>query len=75
MKNWDLKKIKKVIFKIKMNLSLLAIIIYAAGILFGAFFLDIWGAETSILKGIIGLVWPAIFLITLFYAEKKNNKN
>ena len=37
-----------------MNLSLLAIIIYAAGILFGAFFLDIWGAETSILKGIIG---------------------
>ena len=58
-----------------MNLSLLAIIIYAAGILFGAFFLDIWGAETSILKGIIGLVWTAIFLITLFYAEKKNTEN
>ena len=58
-----------------MNLSLLAIIIYAAGILFGAFFLDIWGAETSILKGIIGLVWTAIFLITLFYAEKKNTKD
>ena len=55
-----------------MNLSLLAIIIYAAGILFGAFFLDIWGAETTILKGIIGLVWTAIFLITLFYAEKKD---
>ena len=69
------KKIKKLIFKIKINLSLLAIIIYAAGILFGAFFLDIWGAETSILKGIIGLVWTAIFLITLFYAEKKNTKN
>mgnify|MGYP001353324615 FL=1 len=58
-----------------MNLSLLSIIIYAAGILIGAFFLDIWGAETTILKGIIGLVWTAIFLITLFYAEKKNNKN
>ena len=58
-----------------MNLSLLAIIIYAVGILIGAFFLDIWGAETTILKGIIGLVWTAIFLITLFYAEKKNNKN
>ena len=58
-----------------MNLSLLAIIIYAVGILIGAFFLDIWGAETTILKGIIGLVWTAIFLITLFYAEKKNTKN
>ena len=58
-----------------MNLSLLSIIIYAAGILIGAFFLDIWGAETTILKGIIGLVWTAIFLITLFYAEKKNTKN
>ena len=54
-----------------MNLSLLAIIIYAAGIVLGALFLDLWGAETSILKGIIGLVWTAIFLITLFYAEKK----
>ena len=58
-----------------MNLSLLSIIIYAAGILIGAFFLDIWGAETTILKGIIGLVWTAIFLITLFYVEKKNTKN
>ena len=36
-----------------MNLSLLAIIIYAAGIVLGALFLDLWGAETSILKGII----------------------
>ena len=57
-----------------MNLSLLAIIVYAAGIVIGALFLDLWGAETSIVKGIIGLVWTAIFLITLFYAEKKNNK-
>ena len=57
-----------------MNLSLLAIIIYAAGIVLGALFLDLWGAETSILKGIIGLVWTAIFLITLFYAEKKKQQ-
>ena len=28
-----------------MNLSLLAIIIYAAGIVLGALFLDLWGAE------------------------------
>ena len=53
----------------------LVVFIYILGIILGAFFLDIWGAETSILKGIIGLVWTAIFLITLFYAEKKNTKN
>ena len=54
-----------------MNKSTLAIIIYAVGIIIGALFLDIWGAETSLLKASIGVVWTVIFLICLFYAEKK----
>ena len=56
-----------------MNKSTLVIIIYAAGIIIGALFLDIWGAETSLLKASIGFVWTVIFLICLFYAEKKSN--
>ena len=53
-----------------MNLSLLAIIIYAAGILLGAFFLDIWSIDTSVKKGLIGLGWTALFLIGIFYADR-----
>tara|TARA_Y100000741_G_scaffold300308_1_gene241601 strand:+ start:298 stop:480 length:183 start_codon:yes stop_codon:yes gene_type:complete len=59
--------------QVKMNRSNLTIIIYAVGIIIGALFLDIWGAETSLLKASIGVVWTVIFLICLFYAEKKNN--
>tara|TARA_B100001540_G_scaffold140219_1_gene124682 strand:+ start:203 stop:373 length:171 start_codon:yes stop_codon:yes gene_type:complete len=53
-----------------MNQSNLAIIIYLVGIMIGALFLDIWGAETSIKKGLIALGWTAILLIALFYADK-----
>tara|TARA_B100000965_G_C18978504_1_gene492946 strand:- start:294 stop:476 length:183 start_codon:yes stop_codon:yes gene_type:complete len=59
--------------QVKMNRSNLTIIIYAVGIIIGALFLDIWGAETSLLKASIGVVWTVIFLICLFYAEKKSN--
>ncbi len=56
-----------------MNKSTILMIIYAAGIIIGALFLDIWGAETSLLKASIGVVWTVIFLISLFYFEKKDN--
>tara|TARA_Y100000590_G_scaffold326824_1_gene370985 strand:+ start:2062 stop:2232 length:171 start_codon:yes stop_codon:yes gene_type:complete len=56
-----------------MNKSTLIIIIYVIGIIFGALFLDIWGAETSIIKGMIALGWTALFLICLFYSDKKDN--
>ena len=56
-----------------MNLSTIVIIIYAIGIVIGALFLDLWGAETSLFKAMIGFVWTALFLICLFYSEKKNN--
>ena len=55
-----------------MNQSSIAIIIYLIGVIIGALFLDIWGAETSIKKGLIALGWTAILLIALFYADKND---
>mgnify|MGYP001361284883 CR=1 FL=1 len=53
-----------------MSQSSIAIIIYMVGIIIGALFLDIWGAETSVKKGMIALGWTALLLIALFYADK-----
>ena len=39
-------------------------------IILGAFFLDIWGAETSMKKGFMALGWTALFLIGLFFADR-----
>ena len=39
-----------------MNQSSIAIIIYIIGVIIGALFLDIWGAETNIKKGLIAPV-------------------
>ena len=43
------------------------------GYYIGALFFDLWGAETSIKKGLIGIGWTALFLIFLFLAEKKED--
>ena len=53
-----------------MRQSSIAIIIYIIGIVIGALFLDIWGAETNIKKGLIALGWTALLMIALFYADK-----
>ena len=53
-----------------MNQSSIAIIIYIIGVIIGALFLDIWGAETSVKKGLIALGWTALLIIALFYADK-----
>ena len=58
-----------------MNLSTVAIVIYAIGIIIGALFLDLWGAETSLSKAMAGVVWTVLFLIFLFYFEKKDEQN
>ena len=55
-----------------MNFSTIVIIIYSLGIIIGALFLDLWGAETSLSKAMIGVIWTTLFLIFLFYAEKKD---
>ena len=57
-----------------MNKTTIATIIYIFGVLIGAFFLKIWGAETSLIKTISIFVWTIIFLITLFYVDKNEKK-
>ena len=56
-----------------MSKSTLAILIYVAGLAFGALVLNLWSAETGP-KALIGIIWTAILLITLFYADKYEKK-
>ena len=58
-----------------MNKITIATIVYVLGILLGAFFLKVWGAETSFIKTISIFVWTIIFLIALFYSDKKEREN
>tara|TARA_B100000767_G_C19515371_1_gene430166 strand:- start:211 stop:384 length:174 start_codon:yes stop_codon:yes gene_type:complete len=57
-----------------MKKTTFAIIIYMLGLLFGAFILEVWSAETSAIKSAIVLIWTIIFLIILFYADKIERK-
>ena len=50
--------------------STIVMIIYILGLIFGALFLKIWSADTNVYKGLLGLGWTAIFLISLFLADK-----
>ena len=58
-----------------MNKVKIVSIIYAVGIIIGALFLDIWGAETNIKKGLIAMFWTALFLIALIFVEKNKEEN
>ena len=49
-------------------------IIYAIGIIIGALFLDVWGAETTLQKSMSIFAWTIIFIITLFFADKNEKK-
>ena len=49
-------------------------IIYAIGIIIGALFFDIWGAETTPLKTMSVFAWTVIFIITLFFVDKNERK-
>ena len=53
-----------------MSKTTIVIIIYIIGLIIGALFLDIWSAETNVIKGLLGLGWTALLLIGLFFAEK-----
>ena len=57
-----------------MSKTSIVIIIYILGLVIGALFLNIWSADTSVFKGLLGLGWTALLLIGLFFAEK-NEKN
>ena len=54
-----------------MNKLTLLTIIYIAGIIVGALFFNVWGAETTFLKTMSVFIWTIIFLIALFYIDKK----
>tara|TARA_B110000196_G_C20749768_1_gene477109 strand:- start:392 stop:565 length:174 start_codon:yes stop_codon:yes gene_type:complete len=50
----------------------LVIGMYIVGLLFGALFFGFWDSDTSLTKAMISLTWTTLFLIALFYAEKKD---
>ena len=57
-----------------MNKLTLITILYVIGVLIGALFLDVWGAETSFIKTMSIFLWTIIFLIALFYVDKYEKK-
>ena len=57
-----------------MNKLTILTIIYIIGIIIGALFFDVWGAETTIIKTMSIFVWTILFLITLFYVDKNEKK-
>ena len=56
-----------------MGKSTIAIIVYVLGLLFGALVLNLWSQETGP-KALIGIIWTALLLVTLFYVDKNENK-
>ena len=57
-----------------MNKLTILTTIYAIGIIVGALFFDVWGVETTVVKTMSIFVWTILFLITLFYVDKNENK-
>ena len=57
-----------------MNKLTILTIIYTIGVIIGALFFDVWGAETTIIKTMSIFVWTILFLITLFYVDKNEKK-
>ena len=57
-----------------MNKLTLLTIIYAIGIIIGALFLDVWGAETTLIKTMSIFIWTILFLVALFYIDKNEKK-
>ena len=57
-----------------MNKVKIVSIIYAAGIIIGALFFDVWGAETTLMKTMSVFIWTVIFIITLFFTDKNEKK-
>ena len=49
-------------------------IIYAIGIIIGALFFDVWGADTTPSKTLSVFGWTVIFIIALFFVDKNERK-
>ena len=57
-----------------MNKLTILTISYIIGVVIGALFLDVWGAETTLIKTMLIFSWTIIFLIALFYVDKNEKK-
>ena len=57
-----------------MNKLTLLTIFYIIGIIIGALFFDVWGAETNFIKTMSVFVWTILFLIALFLIDKNQKK-
>ncbi len=57
-----------------MNKLTILTTIYIIGVIIGALFLDVWGAETTLVKTMSIFVWTIIFLIGLFYVDRNKKK-
>ena len=57
-----------------MNKSTILTITYIIGVIIGALFLDVWGAETTFIKTMSIFLWTIIFLIALFYIDKNEER-
>ena len=53
-----------------MNKVKIISIIYALGIIIGALFFDVWGADTTPIKTMSVFLWTIIFIISLFFVDK-----
>ena len=49
-------------------------IIYAIGIIIGALFYEVWGADTTPLKTLSVFAWTVIFIIALYFVDKNEKK-
>ena len=49
-------------------------IVYAIGIIIGALFFNVWGADTTPLKTLSVFAWTIIFIIALFFVDKDERK-
>ena len=57
-----------------MNKLTFITVLYVIGVLIGALFFDVWGAETTFIKTMSIFLWTIIFLIALFYVDKYEKK-
>jgi hypothetical protein len=55
-----------------MKYSDIVLIIYIIGLIIGALFLGLWDAQTGLLKAFTGIIWTTLFLIALFFANKRD---
>ena len=65
---------KNLIKDLNMSKVKIISIIYVIGIIIGALFFDVWGADTTPFKTLSVFAWTVIFIIALFFVDKNERK-